>query len=255
MAPSVIFLMADYGNDPTETAIPWKIFQDAGFDITFATEHGQMPACDSRMLTGWTGALLGAPREGKEAYSRLVETSTFQHPRSWSDESFSLKEYDSVVLPGGHDKSIRQIIDSDRVHQLLAEYFPLTRKPSNKSIAAICHGVQILAASEYTIGDMRGKSVLAEVKTTALQGIHEQFIYHATRLFLGDYYKTYGHGTPSVQEIVTKSLGRPEQFQQSLGFGPFVVEDDGYNYLSARFPPDAEEFGGRLVEMVKRKNP
>lgn len=100
---------------------------------------------------------------------------------------------------------------------------------------------------------MRGKSVLVDVKMTALHWIHEQVIYHATRLVLGGYYKTYGHGTPSVQDIFTKSLGRPEQFQQSLGFGPFVVENDGYNYLSARFPPDAEEFARRFVEMVKRR--
>ncbi|KAJ9615786.1 hypothetical protein H2200_001863 [Cladophialophora chaetospira] len=253
MAPSVIFLVADYGNDPTETAIPWKVFKDAGFDITFATEHGKVPACDSRMLTGWTGALLGAPREGKEAYKQLVEAAAFQHPRSWTDASFSLKEYDCVVLPGGHDKGVRQIIDSERIHQLLAEYFPLTKKPSSKCVAAICHGVQVLAASEYSIGDMAGKSVLADVKTTALQGFHEQFIYYATMLFLGDYYKTYGHGTPSVQEIVTKRLEKPEQFQGSLQFAPFVVEDDAFNYVSARFPPDAEEFARRVVEVLKKR--
>jgi len=33
---------------------------------------------------------------------------------------------DDVFLPGGHDKGIRQILDSQRVHELLAEYFPLT---------------------------------------------------------------------------------------------------------------------------------
>jgi putative intracellular protease/amidase len=253
MAPSVIFLMADYGNDPTETAIPWKVFTEAGFEVVFATEHGKAPACDSMMLTGWTGALLGAPKAAKKAYNQLVETATFQHPKSWTEESFTLKDYDGVVLPGGHDKGIRQIIDSERVHHLLAEYFPLTKKPSKKCVAAICHGVQVLAASDYTHGDIMGKSVLANVKTTALQGFHEQFIYHVTRLFLGDYYKTYGHGTPSVQEIVTKRLDRPEQFQGSLGFAPFVVEDDGSNYVSARYPPDAEEFGKKVVEILTRR--
>ncbi|KIW65603.1 hypothetical protein PV04_07847 [Phialophora macrospora] len=252
MAPSAIFLMADYGNDPTETAVPWKILGEAGLEITFATEHGKAPVCDPRMLTGWTGALLGAAKAGKRAYAQLVETAAFQQPRSWTDESFSLRDYDCVVLPGGHDKKIRQIIDSERIHQLLAEYFPLTKKPARKCIAAICHGVQVLAASEYTVGDMEGKSVLADVRTTALQGFHEQFIYHATRLFLGDYYKTYGHGTPPVQEIVTKRLDRAEQFQRSLSFTPFVVEDEAYNYVSARYPPDAEEFGKKVVEILKR---
>lgn len=253
MAPKAIFLIADYGNDPTETAIPWKILNEAGIETAFATENGKQPVCDSRMLTGWTGALLGAPRAGKQAYKELVETPAFQNPLSWTDSSFSLNEYDCVVLPGGHDKGIRQIIDSDRVHQLLAAYFPLTTKSaSGKHVAAICHGVQVLAASEYTEGDKKGKSILADVKTTALQGFHEQFIYWATRLFLGDYYKTYGHGTPSVQEIVTKVLNDPSQWRGSLSVSPFIVEDEQYNYLSARYPPDAEEFGKRIVKMLMK---
>ena len=254
MAPSVVFLMADYGHDPTETAIPWKIFNDAGFDIAFATEHGKSPICDSMMLTGWTGTLLGAPRAAKEAYSQLVKTNAFWTPLLWTDKSFTLKDFDCVVLPGGHEKGVRQIIDSESVHRLLAEYFPLTQKPSKKCVAAICHGVQVLAASDYTHGELAGKSVLAEVKTTALQGFHEQFIYNATRLFLRDYYKTYGPGTPSVQEIVTKRLNRPEQFQGSLGFAPFVVEDDKFNYVSARYPPDAEVFAKKVVEMLQSKS-
>lgn len=31
----------------------------------------------------------------------------------------------------------------------------------------------------------------------------------------------------------------------------FVVEDPKYNYLSARFPPDAELLARRAVELVK----
>ena len=43
-----------------------------------------------------------------------------------------------------------------------------------------------------------------------------------------------------------------------LGFRPpvadccsFVVEDDKYNYLSGRFPPDADLLAKKAVEMVK----
>lgn len=32
----------------------------------------------------------------------------------------------------------------------------------------------------------------------------------------------------------------------------FVVEDEKYNYLSGRFPPDAELLAKNTVEMVKR---
>ena len=31
----------------------------------------------------------------------------------------------------------------------------------------------------------------------------------------------------------------------------FVVQDDRHNYLSARYPPDAEELAKKTVELVK----
>jgi len=58
MAPQVIILMADYGNDPTEVATPFTEFKKAGFDVTFATETGNVPRCDERMLSGMTQVLL-----------------------------------------------------------------------------------------------------------------------------------------------------------------------------------------------------
>ena len=259
MPLKVIFLMADYGHDPTETAIPWQTIHSAGFTTVFATEDGKQAACDSKMLSGPTATLLGASKAAKTAYSRLLGTSSFQNPLSWSDKSFSLKEYDAVILPGGHDKAMQQIIESIRVHILLAEYFPLTKKTSSeqKYVAAICHGVQVLALSNYTASSPsekgRNKSILADVKTTALQSFHETCIYQGTRLFLGDYYKTYGHGSPSVQEIVTAVLNSPDQFQSNWGVAPFVVEDETYNYVSARYTPDAEAFGTKVVELMRRK--
>ncbi|OAL38365.1 hypothetical protein AYO20_02424 [Fonsecaea nubica] len=248
MAAKVIFLMADEGHDPTETAIPWKIFKDADFSISFATEAGNPPKCDDKMLSGWTGAVLGASKPAKRAYRDLASTcEAFQRPLAWNDPSFSLDGYDLVFLPGGHEKRVRQILDSAKVHDLLARYFPQTRKPSRKTLAAICHGVQVLALST---GD-NGRSVIHDAVTTALPAYMEQGIYHATRPFLGDYYKTYGAGTESVEEIVKKRLGDRAKFKNSWSLGPFVVEDPTYNYLSARYPPDAEALAKRAVSLVR----
>lgn len=171
------------------------------------------------MLTGTTGAILGAAKTAKTAYAELETKEQFQKPLSWSNPSFSLEEYDLVFLPGGHDKAVRQIIDSSRVHELLAAYFPLTVADSSKKkcLAAICHGVQVLAASSYK----DGKSVLHDATTTSLIHFMEESIYQATRVFLGDYYKTYGAGTPSVEQIVKEKLDEPEkQFKSSMSFSP-----------------------------------
>ncbi|EXJ91266.1 hypothetical protein A1O1_04376 [Capronia coronata CBS 617.96] len=217
MPAKVIFLMADYGHDPTETAIPWQVFQTAGLEVSFATEKGQSPVCDNKMLSGWTGTLLGANKAARNAYEALSTTSpSFQKPLAWQDASFTLEDYDLVFLPGGHEKGVRQIIDSSRVHELLARYFSLTKKPSQKALAAICHGVQVLAMAS----ESDGRSVLHDVKTTALPAFMEQGIFHATKLFLGDYYKTYGAGTDSVEGFVKERLADKGQFANSISPRP-----------------------------------
>ena len=104
---------------------------------------------------------------------------------AWTDEGFTLAPYDLVFLPGGHEKGVVQVINSPVTHKLMVDYFPQTRKPSKKNVAAICHGVMVL--SESSLPD--GKSVLHDATTTALPGFMEQSIFWGTRLFLGDYYK------------------------------------------------------------------
>ncbi|KAF2771552.1 class I glutamine amidotransferase-like protein [Teratosphaeria nubilosa] len=245
-----IFLMADYGHDPTETAIPWKRFTEAGFSCHFATESGNVPECDKLMLKGWTQKLLGAAPPALAAYKQMTQSPAWQHPLAWAKESFTLADYEIVYLAGGHDKAIRQILDSPRAQHLLAEYFPLTVKPSTHICVAICHGVQLLAHA--TTAD--GISVLHNVATTALPGIAESSVYHGTRLVLGDYYKTYGASSPTVQTVVRKALKIPNKqwLCSAILTSPFVVEDKFHNYISGRWPGDAELLSRKTIEMARQ---
>lgn len=151
----------------------------------------------------------------------MLASPEHKTPLPWSDPAFSLTSFDLVYIPGGHDKAVRQIIDSAELHRHLAEYFPLTRRnPSlaattnhKKAIAAICHGPMVLA---NTTDPASGKSVLYECNTTALPAKFEQVAYWGTRLWLGDYYKTYGHGSEDVEESVAKVLKDKRQFKSSL---------------------------------------
>jgi hypothetical protein len=140
----------------------------------------------------------GANKKAVEQYHSMIKDPAAQHPLSWSDPAFSLLQYDLLYFPGGHEKSVRQVIDSASLQKHVAEYFPQTKKPSRKTVAAICHGVQVVSAA--TLPD--GKSVLHDVTTTALPGAMESSIFWLTRPFLGDYYKTYGKGTDNVETIV-----------------------------------------------------
>ncbi|KAK5991710.1 putative C14C4.04-like protein [Cladobotryum mycophilum] len=242
-----IFVMADYGHDPTETAVPYVAFKTAGFDVKFVTENGTPPRCDSKMLEGITQLILGARCSVIKQYDQMIASDEWKRPLSWSAPGFNLDAYDLVFLPGGHDKAVRQVIDSDTVHQLLADFFPKTKKPGNKVVGAVCHGVMVLSETK----GHDGKSVIHECDTTALPARFEQLAFWGTRIFLGDYYKTYGVGSEDVEDSVKKALKDPAQFKNSLGPNPFVIEDENYNYISARFPGDADLLGEKLVSLVK----
>ncbi|KAI0836196.1 class I glutamine amidotransferase-like protein [Hypoxylon sp. FL0890] len=243
--PKVLFMMADYGHDPTETAVPYTAFKDAGYEIQFATENGKQPRCDKKMLEGFTQKLLGAKKQVVHLYKKMAVSEEMRNPLSWSEPDFTLDPFDLVVFPGGHEKGVRQIIESPIVHKLVVDYFPKTKRPSKKVVGAICHGVMVLAESK----DADGKSVIRDCNTTALPAKFEQVAYWGTRAVLGDYYKTYGHGSENVEDSVKKVLANPSQFKANLNPGAFIVEDEKYNYISARYPGDTELFAEEIIKL------
>ena len=61
-----LILLPQRDFDPTEVAVPWKAWRDAGHDIVFATETGAPGACDPVTLTGdglpfWARSLQARP--------------------------------------------------------------------------------------------------------------------------------------------------------------------------------------------------
>ena len=147
----------------------------------------------------------GATAEACKAYDEMRQVVSIQSPHSWTSQGFSFEPYNLLFFPGGHEKSVRQVLDSTVVRRLVAEYFPSITKPSSHCIAAICHGV--LAVSESTF--QNGKSVLHDVTTTTLPATFEATAYWGTRAWLGDYYKTYGGDSENVEASVWTFLMRP----------------------------------------------
>ncbi|KZL72076.1 hypothetical protein CI238_00856 [Colletotrichum incanum] len=243
----VLIIMADYGHDPTEVAVPYQAFKDAGFDVNFATETGKTPRCDSRLLEGISQKLLGAAASVLKIYDAMAKSPEMRNPLSWTSPGFTLDDFDVVHVPGGHDKEVRQLLDSAAAQKLLADYFPKTKKPGRKVVSAICHGPLLLC---NTKGE-DGNSILYHCTTTALPAFFEASAYHGTKLFLGDYFKTYGAGSENVETSMRKAVKDPSQFKSSwMPNQPFVVEDTEYNYISARFPPDAAKMAEMTVNLV-----
>jgi protease I len=234
--------------DPTETGVPWRVLTGLGHTITFATPAGRLSAADPRMVSGQglgpLSPLLKADRNGRSAYDAMIASAEFQAPLAW--EVLPDHDFDALLLPGGHAKGIRPYLESPLLQAAVASYFA-ARKP----VGAICHGVLVAARSRTR----SGQSILHGRKTTALLRSQEIFAWNLTRLYLGDYYRTYPETT--VEDEVIQSLARPEDFQR----GPTPIRrdtakrPDGFavvdgNYVSARWPGDAHAFANALGHLL-----
>jgi protease I len=177
----------------------------------------------------------------------MQKADGFNSPLSYEDVNDG--DFDALLLPGGHDKGVKEYLESSVLQRLVANFF-LQDKP----VAAICHGV-VLAARSVALGT--GKSVIAGYNTSCLLKSQELLAYQMTRLWLKDYYLTYPGLT--VEDEVTAALDDSAQFHsgpmpalrddmQHLGRG-FTVRDR--NYLSARWPGDACRFSLDFIDMIE----
>jgi hypothetical protein len=162
-----------------------------------------------------------------------------------------MKETDceGLLLPGGHDKGVKEYLESATLQQCVVEFFTAA-----KPVAAICHGVIVAARS---INPLTNKSVIHSYQTTALLRTQELTAYNLTRLWLGDYYLTYPGLT--VEDEVRACLSDPNHFH--VGSQPLFRDDMEHlhrgftvrdrNYLSARWPGDAYSFSLAFVKMLQ----
>ncbi|TGN07943.1 type 1 glutamine amidotransferase domain-containing protein [Leptospira ilyithenensis] len=235
--------------DPSEASLPWKLLSRSEFKFQFATPNGRQAKADERMLTGKGFGILKpgfiARNDARDAYAEMENSKEFQNPISYSD--IKEKDYKALLLPGGHAPGMKEYLESDILQKAIVDFFH-----SEKPIAAICHGVLLAARS---IDPNTNKSVLYDKQTTALLQKQELLAYYSTRLWLGNYYKTY---PLTVQEEVTSLLKSKDQFKTGGSLSQrdslenpdlgFTVLDG--KYLSARWPGDAYQFTNRFQMLL-----
>ncbi len=251
----ILIPIPTYGFDPTEVAIPWKILTENRYEVLFATprgsvRNGKRVSADTIMLTGkglgiWK-SILAAREDAVVAYNEMENSETFNNPFKYVD--VREKDFDGIILPGGHDKGVREYLESPELQNLIGDFFK-ARKP----VGAICHGVLLVARSK---NPETGKSVIYDYRTTSLLRSQELLAYYLTRLWLKDYYLTYPGTT--VEDEVKSFLGEKRNFikgpiplsrdsEQNLNRG-FALRDR--NYLSSRWPGDVYNFVYSFMEMV-----
>jgi protease I len=248
MVKKVLIPLPLYDFDPTEAAVPWKMLTEAGFEVVFSTPNGQAATTDIKMLTGKSlgilAPLLQADKNGQKAYHLMAASNEFKSPVKWVELKAS--DYDGLILPGGHDKGMRDYLESSLLQGVVGEFFK-----AQKPVGAICHGT-VLAARSL----LNGKSVLHDKKTTALLKSQELSAWLLTCLWLGDYYRTYQE---TVESEVKRALENSKNFiqgplplkrdsEKSLSHGFTLL--DGH-YLSARWPGDAHKFSFDFIQLMK----
>ncbi len=249
----VLIPLPSYGCDPSEVGIPGKLMIEAGFEIVFATPTGKKAITDNIMLTGkklgiWKSAL-AARKDAVDAFNELEKTVAFCSPIKYED--IGEAKFDAIYLPGGHDKPVKEYLESELLQQSIAAFFE-----KKKPVGAICHGVVLVARSKDPAS---GRSVIFNYKTTSLLKSQELLGYNMTRLWMKDYYLTYPEIT--VEDEVKSILSDKSNFltgpmslfrdtPQKLSRGFFVRDR---NYISARWPGDLYSFTLELIKLIKDK--
>lgn len=246
----VLIPLPSIGYDPTEVAIPWSILTQNNIQIIFSTPNGKVPTPDLIMLNGkglgiWKN-ILKTNNVAVDAHNKMSTSDSFNNPIAYSE--LNEGDFDALLLPGGHAKTIKEYLESKLLQKVTSEFFI-----KNKPVGAICHGVVLAARS---INTTTGKSVLFNYRTTSLLKEQELLAYNMTRLWMGNYYLTYPEIT--VEDEVKAALSNKDHFlsgpkpifrdsikKTSRGF---VVQDR--NYVSARWPGDAHSFSLKFLELV-----
>lgn len=240
MTKKILIPLPDNDFDLTEVAVPWKLFSQNNYTVTFATENGNRAYCDPKLITGVIFGQLGAEKKAVEYYREMEKEENFLSPIKYSE--IIAQEFDLLVLPGGHAQGMKQYLESKTLQQKVLQFFTL-----NKPLGSICHGTIVLAR---TIDPATAKSIVHKKQLTGLTKFLERIAYYITSWKLGNYYRTYPE---YVQDELKNALSKRENFKTGGNqFKPYVCVDG--NLVTARWPKDAYLFAETLIQKLKNNN-
>lgn len=232
---TVVVPLPSEGFDLTECAVPWRVLEEAGHTVVFATPNGTPAACDPTVRQPVVFGMLGAEPENVQLYDRMADSEPFRAPRPWSE--LSATDFDALLLPGGHAPGVREYLEDTHLQAVVADFFT-----ADKPVAAVCHGPVLLARS--TTSD--GTSVLRGRTATCLPAWMEWSAYLLTFWKMGRHYRTYPQ---TVQAEVRAALGPTGTFARGPLHNdysrPFIVEDG--NLITGRWPGDSDALGKALA--------
>jgi len=244
----ILLPSADY--DPTESSVPWQALRKAGIEVRFATPQGLAAYADPRLVSigfGPLSPMLMTRKADLDSYAQMIENEAFRQPLAYADVDPT--QFAGLLIPGGHAKGMRSLLESGQAKHIALQFFK-----AEKPVAAVCHGVLLLAR---TLDPDTGRSVLFGRKVTALLAATMELpAWLMTALWLGRYYRTYGQ---TVEAEVTAALSQKADFVR----GPIMAKRDSSQapqlgflvrdgqLLTARWPGDCHRFAAEWVAMLQ----
>lgn len=247
----VLIPLPDHDFDTTESAVAWQAFTDAGFQITFATETGRIPACDHRLLRSGFFNFLPAGPEAVRAYHSMTASPEFRTPITYRD--IEVNDFDAVHLSGGHARGMKQYLDSRVLQSRVVEFHR-----AGKLIGAVCHGTLIPARA---VDPETGHSVIHGRRFTTLTLPIEKYAFRVTWFRVGRRYRTYWTYTETEIRNAVGPDGDVPRGETGFGFAglsvthdaPFTVEDG--HFVSARYPLDVSLYAETFVRKLLAHSP
>ncbi len=128
----ILFLTGDFTED-YETMVPFQMLQMAGYEV-----HAVCP--DKKKGESVKTAIHDF--EGDQTYS---EKPGHNFTLNYSFDKVNVSDYAGLVIPGGRAPEYLRL--NEKVIEMVKHFFT-----TNKPVAAICHGIQILTAADVVKG-------------------------------------------------------------------------------------------------------
>jgi len=263
----ILIVLSEWGYWGEELLGPLETFDQAGYDVAFATPKGKRPvALPPSMDATYIDPPLGRSVTSEEVAQKvrqLDKSDRLNYPINlsewlpdrpyWSSPKFiremeeyykaldqvqaELQPYDALLIVGGSGPIV-DLANNHRVHDLILSFLK-----QNKTIAAECYGVACLAFAR----DLEDRKSIIWGKHVT--GHCKEYDYKDGTGFMGT---DFNMGPPPypLEYILRDSTGPDGRYIGNFGKETSVIVD--YPFITGRSTPDSYLTGQKIVEVLEK---
>jgi putative intracellular protease/amidase len=263
----ILIILSEFGYWGEELVGPLETFDEAGYEVDFATPKGNRPtplppSMDPQYIDPPLGKSVTSS-DVAEKVKALDASTRYDHPidiSAWVPErpywssptllrdmeayyarldalELELARYDAMLIVGGSGPIV-DIANNDRIHALILSFLKL-----GKPIGAECYGVTALAFAR----DLSDRKSIIEGKHVT--GHCKEYDYKDGTGFIG---VMFNMGPPPypLEYILRDAVGPEGAYIGNVGHATSVIVD--YPFITGRSTPDSYLTGEKIVEVLEQ---